>query len=280
MTGNLPLNSSNGSALNILEFYKLIKDSKKLIILNIAFFTIASIIYVVSLKPSFETSTILEIGYSIENGKKDLIEKPSELFSDLRILSMKNQNGKLSQGFSMDLYEEKTIILKTTSSSVEKNENLLNEVVNYIFERHSKISLSINDREKILFDNEIKKIEAEIAHYKAKLSDQNQSKYIDIIAKLDKKNQSLQELILLNSISDYNDILFDLNQRLKVIINNLETINSQPVIQSQIIKKLHTKTIDQKSSLIILMGIVFGFVTSVFLVLIISFIKKEEKGQA
>lgn len=280
MAEKLTNNSTDSEGLDLREFLKILNGSKKLIILNILIFTIASIVYSNSLKPSFETSAILEIGFLIDKGNIELIEEPPELFSDLRTLVLKNPDNKFNQEFSMNLLEKKTIVLKTTSNSKEKNKSLLTEIINYVFDRHSKIAISTKLQNNDLLIQKINEIEAEITHYNAKLSDQNQSKYLDIISNLDNKNQSIQQLNLLTRNAKDKDKLFTLNQKLEFFINELEANNSQSTIQTQIIQKINTNTIKPKNLLIIFIGIVFGLVTSVFLVLIIRFIKIYRNGQA
>ena len=90
MTQNLTQPSPYEDEIDLREIFKILIESKKLIISTILIFTIASIIYSLTLKPSFSTSTSLEIGYSeMINGDKELIETASSLISDLKILLIK-----------------------------------------------------------------------------------------------------------------------------------------------------------------------------------------------
>ena len=94
--------------IDLKEILKILLESKKLIISTLLFFTIASIIYSLSLKPSFESSTKLEIGYvTTNNVDRELIESTSDLISDLNILIMKNPDDKFKQKVSMDSFEGK-----------------------------------------------------------------------------------------------------------------------------------------------------------------------------
>ncbi|MDC1541978.1 Wzz/FepE/Etk N-terminal domain-containing protein, partial [Candidatus Pseudothioglobus singularis] len=63
MTQNLTQPSPYEDEIDLREIFKILIESKKLLISTILIFTIASIIYSLSLKPSFKSSTILEIGY-------------------------------------------------------------------------------------------------------------------------------------------------------------------------------------------------------------------------
>jgi len=94
--------------IDLKEIFKILIESKKLIISTILIFTIASIIYSLSLKPSFISSTKLEIGYyEMPDGTQKLIEKPSHLISDLKVLIMKNSDNKFNQNVSITSFEGK-----------------------------------------------------------------------------------------------------------------------------------------------------------------------------
>ena len=267
--------------IDLKEIFKILIESKKLIISTILIFTTASIIYSLSLKPSFLTSTKLEIGYfDMPDGTQKLIDKPSNLISDLKILIMKNQDGKFSQNISMSSFENKIISLETTSSSGEQNENILNEVISYIDERYSNIETLINNKKKISLNKKIENIKNEITYFKAKLSDQTQSQYLKIIKDLDKDTQATQTLDLLFRNSEYNDRLFSLNQNLIKLIENLDILNSKVSSKSQIIQKIKTKTIKPKIKLIISFSIFIGLITGISLVFINNFIKSFREREA
>ena len=87
MTNNLNQYRYPEYEMDLWEIFKILIESKKLIISTILIFTTASIIYTLTLKPSFLTSTKLEIGYyEMPDGTHKLIDKPSNLISDLRVL--------------------------------------------------------------------------------------------------------------------------------------------------------------------------------------------------
>ena len=108
MTNNLNQYRYPEYEMDLWEIFKILIESKKLIISTILIFTIASIIYSLSLKPSFESSTKLEIGYvTTNNVDRELIESTSDLITDLNILIMKNPDDKFKQKVSMDSFEGK-----------------------------------------------------------------------------------------------------------------------------------------------------------------------------
>ena len=274
MSQNLIQSSPYGDEIDLLKIIKALLESKKLIFLTTLIFIIVSIIYSLSLKPSFETSAILEIGYvELNNGDRELIESPSDLISDLNILLLKNPNNRFSQKVSISLIDKKVINLETTSSSGEQNENILNEMIIFIEGRHSRLKkLRVKkNKNKTAFDIETTK--AEINHITAKLSSNYQSKYFDIISNLEKQDQAIENLNVLAKNSEYADQLFSLNQKLKISIQNLENLDSVFYSKTQRIGNIETKTIKPETLLIISLGLIFGFITSIFLALINNFIK-------
>jgi len=282
MANDLNQSSYVEDDIDFLEIIKIFIEYKKLIISTILIFTISSIIYSVSLKPSFVTSVKLETGYlTMSNGNIVLIESSSDLISGLKILLTKNPDDKFGQNISMNSFEEKIISLETISSSAEQNENLLTEIINYIDERHSNLEKLFNRQEIVKLSNEVENTKAEITHFKSKLSDQYLSPFFDIILNLKKEDQAGETLELLNRNSVYEDKLFDLKQSLELSIQKLNMFNKRVYTKTQIIQKIKTKTTkSKKESLIIPLGIIFGVITSIFLVLINNFIKSYRETKA
>jgi LPS O-antigen subunit length determinant protein (WzzB/FepE family) len=351
MAQNLTQPSPYEDEIDLLETTKMLIKSKKLIISTILIFTIASIIYSLSQKPSFETSAILEIGYVEQNnGDRKLIESPSDLISDLNILLLKNQDGKFSQGISMNSFEEKLINLKTTSNSGEKNENILNEIINYIDERHSNLKASITNlikneisldlesvkskidfiKEKqiaenqlmrtniedriVLLNTELPIIELEINQletviiddtnnlsllkrnedilterasssptleqiifsYKSKINDLNAKKYTNILETKSLNNQ----LKNLENVTLQSDELFSLEQRRKALESQLQMLMTQTEVKTQSIGSIKIRTIKPKTQLTILLGLVIGFITGIFLVFIRNFVRSYKESEA
>lgn len=265
--------------IDLIQLIRSLLKFKKLIISTILIFTIASFIYSLSLKPSFTSSAKLEMGYfELGNGEKELIESTFDLFSDLRIQILKNQDGKFEQGLSLNSFEEKVIQLEASSSSAELNENYLNEIIKYIAERHSNIAKKITIQKKLLVFRDIEKTKNEIMHYNSKLSDQYQSEYLHIISQLKKEDQPIEKLKLLIRNSANQDKLFSLNQELAEL-KALEKSNSSVISKTKIIRNIEVNVIKPKTKLIIFFGIIFGLITSIFLVYIVYFIKKFKSSK-
>ena len=341
MAQNLTQPSPYEDEIDLLAIFKILIESKKLIISSILIFTIASIIYSLSLKPSFITSTKLEIGYvELDNGDRKLIESLSDLISDLNILLMKNPDDKFNQNVSMNSLENKIISLETTSSSVEQNENILNEMISYIDERHSNLAALITYQKKDKISNEINLIESEISFLignmridlEAKISkiksdlpiiDQEISQLNLIITQdlnnlkllrntnldIERAANSLEQIIFSyknqisqlkrernNSISDLSsfsqkldaldksnfqsDELFILEQEQKILENQLQTLMNKTQVKTLPIGNIETQTIKPKTQLMILLGIIMGFITGILLVFIRNFVKSYRESKA
>ena len=405
MANDLNQSQYVGDDIDLKKIFKILLESKKLIISIVLIFTITSFIYSLSLKPSFITSTKLEIGYfEVDNGDRELIESPSNLISDLKVLIMKNPDNKFNQNVSMNSFEGKLINLKTTSSSAEQNENLLKEVIRHIDERHSKLVLLITKQKRGEISHEIDLIESKIsfnisqnllnlanvesaisflkenirANIKIKISklqseisklqsdlpildqeisqlnqvviedtnnlnllksttlsverasnsptlEQIISSYKSQINQLRReRNNSISEISILSqkldnlkkntlqsdnlyklkekkkALENYPDDLykleekkkalenydsqsyelFILGQRQKTLENQLKMLTSQTQIKTHLIENIATNTIKPNTQFIISLGIIFGFIMSIFLVIIINFVKSYREGQA
>ena len=136
--------------IDLRKIIKILIESKKLIISTILIFTTASIIYSLSLKPSFLTSTKLEIGYfEMPDGTKKLIEKPSDLISNLKIFQLLNDQ----QDSSFKTIENKLISIETSSNKATDNEKILSSIITFINNRHNELSIiSSNLRKNTLVD--------------------------------------------------------------------------------------------------------------------------------
>ncbi len=281
MTNNLNRSPNYDDEIDLREIIKILLASKKLIISTILIFTIASIIYSLSIKPEFKSSSLLEIGYyEMPDATQELIEKPSDLISELKLLKLKNPDNKFSQNLSMNSMEGRVIRLETNSSSIEQNEKILNEMISYINERHSRLKKLRAEQNKNRISFDIETTEAQINHYTTKLSSKYQSQYLDIISNLGKEDQAIENLKLLAKRSAFVDQLFSLNQQLEISIQNLEKLDSVVYSKTQRIGNIVTKTIKPKTLLIISLGLILGFIIGIFLVSINNFIKSYRESKA
>ena len=339
MTQNLTQPSPYEDEIDLREIFKILIESKKLIISTILIFTIASIIYSLSLKPSFKSSTILEIGYyEMPDGTHKLIEKPSDLISNLKIYQLLNDQ----QDSSFKTIEKKLIRIETSSNKATDNEKILSSMITFINNRHNKLSIISSNLRKNTLVDKIDLIDSEISFIKAKQLDNNLLKRTEIedrIAKLKaelpiidlkisqlekviidvtnnlsllkrneekrteiasifptleqiifsykidindlntKKYTNIQEIKSLNKLKNLENVtlqsdeLFSLEQERKILENELQLLMNEAQVKTLPIGNIETKTIKPETLLIISLGLIFGFITSIFLALINNFIK-------
>ncbi|MDC3261972.1 Wzz/FepE/Etk N-terminal domain-containing protein [Candidatus Pseudothioglobus singularis] len=347
MAQNLTQPSPYEDEIDLLEIFKILIESKKLFISSILIFTIASIIYSLSLKPEFKSSTILEIGYyEMPDGTQKLIEQPSDLISNLKIRQFLNDQHESS----FKTIEKKLIRIETSSNKATDNEKTLSSMITFIKNRHNKLSIISSNLRKNTLVDEIDLIDSKLSFIKAKQLDSNQLKRSILEGKivklknelpiinleisqvekliiddtnnlsLLKRNINLQterasisptlEQIIFSYKSKINDLntkkfnniletkrlniqfkilenftlqsdeLFSLEQERKILENQLQMLMNQAQVQTQPIGNIKTNTIKPKTQLIITLGIIIGFITSIFLVFINNFIKRFRESKA
>mgnify|MGYP005646271025 CR=1 FL=1 len=347
MAQNLTQPSPYDDEIDLREIFKILIESKKLIILTTLIFTIASIIYSLSLKPEFKSSTILEIGYyEMPDGTQKLIEQPSDLISNLKIHQLLNDQ----QDSSFKTIEKKLIRIETSSNKATDNEKILSNMITFVSNRHNELSIiSSNLRKNTLVDkidlidskisfikakqldnnllkrteieDRIAKLKAElpiinleiiqlekviiddtnnlsllttndktqiarasnsptleqiIFSYKSKINDLNAKKYTNLLETKSLNNQ----LKILENVTLQSDELFNLEQALKKTENQLQMLMNETQVKTQPIGNIETNTIKPKTQLIITLGIIIGFITSIFLVFINNFIKSYRESEA
>lgn len=259
MDQNFSRNATYEDEIDLREIIKLLIKSKKLIILTTLIFTIAGYIYFVSLKPSFETSTKLEIGYIEINGKKNFIQSPNDLLHDIQIYKLKNH--KTAQvNLLMEISEDRLVTIKANSKSIEKNEKLLNAIISYSLEKHSRtLDLTFNNQKQILLDS-IDLFQSQIDS-RTKMYQENSD-----------ENLQLQFFMA--------EDLFALEKDLANSKSSLKVLLSQNQEDTSPIGEFETKSIKPKIQIIITLSAVFGFITSIFLILIINFAKNFKESRA
>jgi LPS O-antigen subunit length determinant protein (WzzB/FepE family) len=163
MTNNINQSSYQEDEIDLREILKVLIESKKLIILTTLIFVTVSIIYSLSQKTEFESSSIFEIGsYEMPNGTLQLIGQPKLIIDDLKLnLIIKNPDNEFNQAVSILPIQKKLIQFKTTSISSEKNEKLLNKFISYLDNYHASFMKSYTDNYRNDLHNQIDLIESE-----------------------------------------------------------------------------------------------------------------------
>ena len=299
--------------INLREIFKILIESKKLIILTTLIFTIASIIYSLSLKPEFKSSTILEIGsYDIVIGEKKLVEPVSSLIKKLKINQISKQLDELNYKSIEDYFLE----INYTSPSPELNENLIKEAIKFSQDSYMKsldnivnsfsdeikakelqidflINSSLSNKESRHLEviNAINKIDSEVDLDKIKINflskllitQKNdlilEDQLMTLQAKvkeLEKKKESLERKIILIDSSDVvGREVFEFKQEINSLEKQSKLIKNSSS-KTQPIRELVTSEIKTKTLLIISIGTILGFIFSVLIVFIRQAFLKEQ----
>jgi LPS O-antigen subunit length determinant protein (WzzB/FepE family) len=231
MVQNSKQPSSYEDEIDLLKIIKILMESKKLIILTILIFTIGSIIFSLSLKPEFKSSSILEIGYyEMPDGTMKLIEKPSETVSNIRKnLIYKNRGNILYSNITVDTLENNLLHLQITSKSSKKNLDILSEITNYIDANHSNLSALITKQEKNKISLDLESVNSRITFVRAN----NQL----MLTRLEEKITQLKNQLPI--------IDLEISQLEKVIIEDTDNLNLLKETNRAIERAASSPTLEQ-----------------------------------
>jgi len=240
--------------MGLQEIFKLLINSKKLIISITLFFTLLGAIYHFQKPPVYYATGLIEIGnyeydlfedININDRDKYIgtVEKPPKLIQNLNIEFLHKSDKYKSALFKS--IEDKLIEVEISSPSLEIATISIDEITQYIINRHSEIH-SLN-----------------YANLKNKLTFQikNLNDRIDYISNKSNDTNELAKLEILNALSNINNDIpyIDLKiQALKTIINaeneNLTLLKSEPKLYinrasvsptlDEVIFNYHSKLID------------------------------------
>ena len=186
MQNNNPNNYLQEDEIELKEIFKFLINSKKLLIAITLVITILGAIYSFQKVPEYKSTALIEIGgYNTFSNEKGLIEPAKDLIQDLKInfiyknSSLSNEKG-LVDALVFRLIEKKLLQIEYISSSAEKNNNLLNEIVEYIVNRHSLLleanKLRISNQikaDKFRISNQIESLNNELSITDLKINELN-----------------------------------------------------------------------------------------------------------
>lgn len=157
MQNNNQSNQYSEDEIDLKELIKTLIYSWKVIILGTLVFTLLALIYTTQKASKYESSILLELGsYETSEGKK-LIEPVSSLIKELKVELIFKQKAS-EEAFKFKAIEDKLLQFSFTSSAILNNENLLNESLKFIQDRHTKITTKITTK----ISSDIKDIDNEI----------------------------------------------------------------------------------------------------------------------
>jgi uncharacterized protein involved in exopolysaccharide biosynthesis len=245
MKNNNPNNYIQEDEIDLKKIFKLLINSKKLIIAITLAFTIFGAIYTYQTTTSHYYSTaLIEIG--VYEDEQILIEPTHTLIQELTIHFIHKQKfvGLKAVNLSLKPIENRLLEMRYTSPSPEKNKEVLNSLITFIENRH--LNMQNNSFERIT----------------------NQLTY---------KIESLMKLLVSNDLSS--DMMLKLLLQEKGSLElELEILMKQKYTNSQLIGEIVNNTIESKKELTILFSFIIGLSLSIIMVLILNFLKafKEE----
>jgi len=227
---------------------------------------------------------------SKESTKLELEAKISKLQSNLPIV-----NEQINQLKQIIIVEKNNLdILKGSTLSQERmaiSPSLEQVIFNY--ESRERINL-----EQLIFNyesnlNELRKernnTNADINFLYQKLDILNKIDWLEtddleIASKLEKENKFIASEAFLSQVDvlfgSQVDVFFSLIEEQKVLEKQLEMLSAKSIVKTRPVGDIQTDTIKPKIALTILLGLVIGFITSIFLVLISNFVKSYKESQA
>jgi capsular polysaccharide biosynthesis protein len=276
MKNNNPNNYIQEDEIDLKKIFKLLINSKKLIIAITLVITTLSVFYSPQKAPQYISTVLIEIGsYDLEvndlevndYGKK-LIESTASLIQNLKINFIHKQ--KLTLSFNS--IENRLISIKAHSLYPEMNIDLLNKIIGYIKNRHSNLLQKIAYQ----LTSKIKRIDTEIEFINNMLIHSQEKEKLRISYLIE--NQDGQAIHLIER-TDLKLKLFNLSQEKNNLELELEFLLHENPTSTQLIGKIATNSIKPKKQLIIFSSFIFGLFLSIIMVLILDFLKaffKEE----
>jgi hypothetical protein len=206
------------SHLDLKEAFFLLRNSVKLLISLTTIITLLGLYHAYTKEPQIESSILIEIGqYDSLTEKNLLLEKASNVIEDLKVVFIHKMFDRHSLKFIP--LENRLIRINVVKSTFEAGNETLNEISEYLINRHA-----------LLLDNISKDAVKELAFDIENLNNQIEYSNQVFLSKLE-----YEELKIINSIDSLNDEITNLieserknriSEKLK-IINSIERLNTE-----------------------------------------------------
>ena len=248
MQNNNPNDYLKEDEIDLNEIFKLLINSKKLIITLTLVITTLGSIYAYKQAPQYRTTALMEIGnyYDLAGSNQMLIEPAKTLIQELTINFIHKQKAVspcLSK-LTLNSLEDRLLTLKCESPFSEKNKESLNELATFIENRH--LNLQSNNIKRITskLTYEIQTLNNQIEFSNSSLLTQNEDDKLRISNEIESLNDQIEYI---------NNALLTQNKREKLIIaNEIEKINSElPTIDTKT-NSLNEIIIADKANLLLL----------------------------
>jgi LPS O-antigen subunit length determinant protein (WzzB/FepE family) len=239
--------------LDLIELFRIIINSKKLILIVTLAFSLLAFIYTTQKEREYQSTVILEVGsYDLLNGEKKFVEHVSSLIKKLKIdLVYKKQlefgDLKLKDNkLNFKSIEDQLLEINYTSPSPEFNETIINEAITFSQESHAEVL----DKIVSSFSKKILTIDSEVEFIKNSIKNQQESdklNAINAIRAIDNKIPALESILkyLLELIpAEENNLLLLKSDNSALLLR----ASSSPTLQ-QIIYSYNEKTITLKNQI-------------------------------
>ena len=217
MQNNNPNNYLQEDEIDLKEIFNFFINSKKILITITLVITTLGAIYTFQKAPEYKSTALIEIGgKNTLTNEKGLIEPGKDLIQDLKInFIYKNSVDPLI----FRLIEKKLLQIEYISPSAEKNNHLLNEIVEYIVNRHSLLLSKITQKTKNQLIYEIESLNNQIEFNNKALFTQNEEEKLKISNQIVNLNEQIE--YIKNTIVTQNE-----EEKLK-ISNQIENLNNE-----------------------------------------------------
>ena len=251
MQNNNPNNYLQEDEIDLKEIFKILINSKKLIITITLIITTLGAIYSFQKVPKYESSALIEIGqYNTFENENILLESASKLIQNLNIVFIHKSNEDINS-LSIKTIENKLIQVEIRKPSKELSKKTLNEIIRYIENRHSGLEKRNNQStQKILtrkIANKIVTINNQLPYLATKIvalkniiiADEHNLKLLqsnpELLLKRAAQFPTLNEVIY-----SYNDELLDLKSAQENLIHERSNLESK-------LKLLESNSFDPKN---------------------------------
>jgi hypothetical protein len=218
MQNNNPNDYLQEDEIDFKEIFKLLINSKKLIIVTTFIITLLAAIYTTQKEPIYKSTALIETGsYQMEvidkNGgtidyKIKLIEPTETLIKELTIHFIHKQKANLS----INSIEDTLIKINSTSLDPVKNTDLLNKVIQYIENRHSNLLI-----------NHTQKIKNQLTYKIERLNDHIEYSFSALLLRISNQIESLN-----NELPNLDTKIESLNEIIVADKGNLLLLKSNP----------------------------------------------------
>lgn len=300
--------------IDLKDLIKTIWDQRIFIVLFTLSITIASMIYALLIPPTYGAKAIIKIGeYKVDNNSNIQLDNASSLVEELKVLYidlLRNDKNKLAYIKNIKMLNSQKSFISIKSEAISNTDaiNEINQIINYIQNKHNiilediklKRETQINNLKKrimLIKTRDVVQLEEKIKSYTNNINFYIESldTLLENISKIKNKTPTLtilelneqrhlKEMIskLRSDIAVLEDKRFNLEQ-ITIQELNEEIINIKTLMlphnnkKSEVVGKIITNDypIKPKKQLIVLVSLVSGFILSIFLVFFMNFIRSK-----